>query len=48
MKTFDGKIVIVTGAAGNLGSAVAKAFAEAGATVCCLDHRDDRCGREDR
>ena len=42
MKNFDGQIVIVTGAAGNLGSAVAKAFAEAGATACCLDHRKGR------
>lgn len=36
---FEGKTVIVTGAAGNLGSAVAKKFAEEGASVALFGHR---------
>ena len=35
--TFDDKTVVVTGAAGNLGSAVAKAFHEANARVVLVD-----------
>lgn len=44
MKTFNftGSVVVVTGASGNLGQAVAKAFLEAGATVCALDYRKGR------
>jgi NAD(P)-dependent dehydrogenase (short-subunit alcohol dehydrogenase family) len=34
---FDGRVVLVTGASGALGSAVAAAFDEAGATVCGAD-----------
>lgn len=34
---FDGDVVLVTGAAGALGSAVAEAFSDAGATVCVAD-----------
>jgi NAD(P)-dependent dehydrogenase (short-subunit alcohol dehydrogenase family) len=34
---FDGRVVLVTGAAGALGSAVAEAFDAAGATVCAAD-----------
>jgi NAD(P)-dependent dehydrogenase (short-subunit alcohol dehydrogenase family) len=34
---FDQRIVIVTGAAGNLGRAVAKAFSDLGATLVLLD-----------
>ena len=34
---FDQRIVIVTGAAGNLGRAVARAFSERGATLVLLD-----------
>jgi NAD(P)-dependent dehydrogenase (short-subunit alcohol dehydrogenase family) len=34
---FDGDIVLVTGASGALGSAIAGAFADAGATVCGAD-----------
>ena len=34
---FDGQVVLVTGAAGALGSAVAEAFDAAGATVCAAD-----------
>jgi len=36
---FAGKTVIVTGAAGNLGSAVAKKFAEEGASVALFGHK---------
>ena len=34
---FDGRVVLVTGAAGALGSAIAEAFDAAGATVCAAD-----------
>ena len=34
---FDGEVTLVTGASGALGSAVAEAFADAGATVCGAD-----------
>ncbi|WP_232702469.1 SDR family oxidoreductase [Halobacterium wangiae] len=34
---FDGDVVLVTGASGTLGSAVCRAFDEAGATVCGTD-----------
>jgi len=34
---FDGDVVLVTGAGGALGSAVAETFADAGATVCGAD-----------
>ena len=34
---FDGRVVLVTGASGALGSAVAAAFDDAGATVCGAD-----------
>jgi NAD(P)-dependent dehydrogenase (short-subunit alcohol dehydrogenase family) len=34
---FEGQVVLVTGAAGALGSAVAEAFDAAGATVCVAD-----------
>ncbi|WP_336037750.1 SDR family NAD(P)-dependent oxidoreductase [Halobacterium yunchengense] len=34
---FDGDVVLVTGASGALGSAVCRAFADAGATVCGSD-----------
>jgi NAD(P)-dependent dehydrogenase (short-subunit alcohol dehydrogenase family) len=34
---FDGDVVLVTGASGALGSAIAEAFAGAGATVCGAD-----------
>jgi NAD(P)-dependent dehydrogenase (short-subunit alcohol dehydrogenase family) len=41
---FDGKVVMVTGAAGALGSVVARAFYNAGANVVCVDL--DRDGLE--
>jgi NAD(P)-dependent dehydrogenase (short-subunit alcohol dehydrogenase family) len=37
---FEGKTCLVTGAAGNLGRAVAGAFASAGATLLLMDHDD--------
>lgn len=41
---FDGKVVVITGAAGALGSEVARTFFEAGAKLVCLDL--DRDGLE--
>lgn len=37
MKEFEGKVVVVSGTAGILGAAVARAFHEAGATVVGID-----------
>lgn len=37
MAAFDGKVAIVTGAGGNLGSAVARKFADQGAALVLLD-----------
>jgi NAD(P)-dependent dehydrogenase (short-subunit alcohol dehydrogenase family) len=37
MQEFDGKVVVVTGAAGNVGRAVAAAFAAQGAKLALLD-----------
>jgi NAD(P)-dependent dehydrogenase (short-subunit alcohol dehydrogenase family) len=42
MFDFTEKVIVVTGAAGNLGRAVADAFLVAGGTVCGLDHRQGR------
>jgi NAD(P)-dependent dehydrogenase (short-subunit alcohol dehydrogenase family) len=42
MFVFSGRVVVVTGAAGNLGQAVARAFAEAGANLVLLDRAPDR------
>jgi NAD(P)-dependent dehydrogenase (short-subunit alcohol dehydrogenase family) len=39
---FTDKVVVVTGASGNLGRAVVKGFAEAGAKVALIDLRQDR------
>src|SRR3954470_12784193 len=41
MSQFKGKVVLVTGAAGSLGKAVAAAFAEQGAKLLLLDINDD-------
>jgi NAD(P)-dependent dehydrogenase (short-subunit alcohol dehydrogenase family) len=38
---FEGRIVVVTGAAGNLGAAVADAFAERGASLVLVDLRTE-------
>jgi NAD(P)-dependent dehydrogenase (short-subunit alcohol dehydrogenase family) len=45
MYDFSEQVVIVTGAAGNLGSAVARAFQSAGAKLALVDHAADRLGR---
>lgn len=42
MLDFSGRVVMVAGAAGNLGEAVARAFAEAGARLVLLDRGADR------
>jgi len=42
MDEITGKLVVVTGAAGNLGKAVVKAFLNSGATVFGIDHREGR------
>lgn len=42
MTQLNGKIVVVTGAAGNLGLAVVKAFLDRGATVFGLDYKTGR------
>jgi NAD(P)-dependent dehydrogenase (short-subunit alcohol dehydrogenase family) len=41
MSEFDGKLVLVTGAAGNLGQAVAAAFAAQGARLALVDLNED-------
>ena len=42
MFEFSDDVIVVTGAAGNLGQAVVLAFLEGGATVCAVDHRQGR------
>jgi NAD(P)-dependent dehydrogenase (short-subunit alcohol dehydrogenase family) len=37
---FDNKVCVITGAAGNLGRALASAFASAGASLVLLDHTE--------
>lgn len=44
MFDFTGQVIVVTGAAGNLGQAVAEGFLKAGGLVCGLDHRQGRLG----
>ncbi len=38
--TFEGKVCLITGAAGNLGRAVAASFASAGASLILVDLDD--------
>jgi len=45
MSDFSERTVIITGAAGNLGSAVAKAFQAAGAKLALVDRATDRLPR---
>jgi NAD(P)-dependent dehydrogenase (short-subunit alcohol dehydrogenase family) len=42
MSELDGKVVVITGAAGNLGAAVAARFAALGARLALLDRSADR------
>lgn len=42
MSEFDGKVVMVTGAAGNLGTAVAASFAALGARLALVDRSAER------
>lgn len=42
MEEFTSKVVLVTGATGNLGSAIVEAFAEQGASVALVDLNADR------
>jgi NAD(P)-dependent dehydrogenase (short-subunit alcohol dehydrogenase family) len=44
--SLEGKAAIVTGAAGGIGGAIAKAFKEAGAQVACVDLSVDKIGRD--
>src|SRR3954471_16164203 len=44
--SLKGKGAIVTGAAGGIGSAIAKAFKDAGAQVACVDLAVDKIGKE--
>ena len=44
--SLKGKSAIVTGAAGGIGAAIAKAFKEAGAQVACVDLTVDKVGRD--
>ena len=43
MEDFSGKSVLVTGAAGNLGTAVARAFLQRDATLVLFDKHKERC-----
>ena len=43
---LSGRVAIVTGAAGGIGGAIAKAFKEAGAQVACVDLAVDKIGRD--
>ncbi|MFN0122099.1 MAG: SDR family NAD(P)-dependent oxidoreductase [Blastocatellia bacterium] len=45
MFDFTGRVVVVTGAAGNLGTVVARAFRQAGARLVLFDHALDRLQR---
>lgn len=44
--SLQGKAAIVTGAAGGIGGAIAKAFKDAGAQVACVDLSVDKIGRD--
>jgi len=42
MFDFANKVILITGAAGNLGEATARAFYNAGASLALVDNREDR------
>jgi len=42
MFNLSGRVAIITGAAGNLGLAVARAFQDAGASLVLVDHKPER------
>lgn len=42
---FENKVVVVTGAAGNVGLATAKAFADKGATIALVDHTEENASK---
>ncbi len=44
--SLQGKAAIITGAAGGIGGAIAKAFKDAGAQVACVDLAVDKIGRD--
>src|SRR5688572_28069416 len=44
--SLKGKCAIVTGAAGGIGGAIAKAFKDAGAKVACVDLAVDKVGKD--
>jgi len=44
--SLKGKCAIVTGAAGGIGGAIAKAFKDAGAKVACVDLAVDKIGKD--
>jgi 3-oxoacyl-[acyl-carrier protein] reductase len=44
MGEFNGRVALITGAAGDIGAAAAEAFAQAGATVVITDRREDALG----
>jgi len=44
--SLEGKAAIVTGAAGGIGGAIAKALKDAGAQVACVDLSVDKIGRD--
>ena len=45
MSEFDGKVVMITGAAGNLGAALGASFAALGSRLALLDHSPERLER---